>query len=613
MLNASQLSQRIETSREAKKVFERKWELCLRFLAGEQHRGWDAVTQSYSDSNARAQKHIVINLILPIYKNLLSRLATAYPGVAVMPASPSSSDVSKATASEAYLRYWWGANKIDRLGRKVVANLLSTGTAAVHVYWADGSARADAVQAQDLFFDAAVLDPEDSAWIAVRCWSRKEDVYAQFPEAAEALKDMDPSDADGPVNKLHYDDGAGPPGTYEVFEVYHDGKITVLCKGVQLYHGDMPNGIRPVHIMRWTEVPNIVWGQGLVEPLLDLQRVYNASREMVMNNAALMANPKWLVPKGAGLSDGSFTARPGEKILHEPGLKPEQVPGVPLPSYVTDNIRQTHADMLNTAGVHSATLGNRPTGGLSGKAIDSLVANDLSSIQVSQSGIEDAFEDMAADVLVLTKAYMSEATMIRQLDGLGHAIFFELQQADIVDDPDVIIEAGTLFQDSIESRERRVLDMFQAGLIDKDVAMRELSFRTGNAYLLKQLQNISHAREMLNAVKLGAMIEILPGDDKEAFASVFGEFLRNPEFYELPVERQNYITDLLRMLTGEDAARPVGAPESAAEAAEQLGLQRSPASQAQIAGMAVQGAADQSYLDDVQNEAARADGAIPEA
>jgi hypothetical protein len=603
MLNTSELNSRIGASKEAKKTYERRWEIALRFLNGEQHTGWDTTTQAYSN-NAGARgggaKHIVINKILPLYKNLLSRLSTNYPGVAVMPASPSSSDVTKAIASEAYLRYWWSVNKMSKVARKVIEYLLSTGTAAVYAYWCNGRVKAAAVSPMDLFFDAAVLDPVDSEWIAVRCWSNKKEVEERFPEAAPKLRELSASKAESTPGRLVYDDTNGPPGTYEIFEVYHDGKLSILCCGVLLHQSDMPDALLPVHIIRWTEVPNIAWGQGLVEPLLDLQRVYNASREMVMNNVALMSNPKWLVPRGAGLASNALTSKAGEKVFHEPGFEPKQVPAAPLPQYVFDNISRTSSDMLDTSGIYSATLGNKPGGALSGVAIDKLVANDLSSLQVSQNCIEEAFADVAKSVLVLTKAYLDKPTMIRQLDGLGSAVYYEIAQADLVEDPDVLIEAGTLFQDSIESRERRVLSMYEAQLIDKDTAMRELSFRTGNAYLLKQMRDLSHAREILELVQQGAMVELMPTDDKASFKAVFEEFMRDPAFYLLPVERQNYLTDMLYMLSGEQAGRPLGAPESTAEAAEDLGMAKSPVTQAQVAGMTLNNAQDQAYLSQTQ-------------
>jgi hypothetical protein len=608
MLSDKDLFGRINASKESKKIYERRWEMCLRFLNSEQHANWDATSRSYTTASRKGDKHLVINKILPLYKNLLSRLSTNYPGVAVMPASPSSSDVTKAISSEAYLRYWWTTAKVSKIARKTIEYLLSTGTAALYAYWCDGKVVARAISPVDLFFDAAVLDPEDSEWLAIRVWSNKEEVEERFPEALGRLKDLEASKADAVPGRLVYEDGEGPPGTYELFEIYHDGHLTIMCKDIILYRGKTPSEIVPIHIIRWTEIPNIAWGQGLVEPLLDLQRVYNSSREMVMNNVSLMSNPKWLIPKGAGLASNALVGRAGEKVFHEPGFAPQQVPAVPLPQYVFDNITRTSTDMLDTSGIYSATLGNKPGGSLSGVAIDKLVANDLSSLQVSQNCIEEAFADLAKSVLILTKAYMTKAQMIRQLDSYGSAVFFELNEQDLVEYPDVIIEAGTLFQDSIEARERRVLSMFQAGLIDKSVAMRELSFRTGNAYLLKQMKDISHAREMLELIKRGALVELLPTDDKESFKAVFEEFIKSPEFYYLPVERQDYLSDMLGMLAGQDPMRPLNSPESASEAAEQLGVQRSVGSQMQTSSNLLNNAQDQAYLTGAEEAGGELDG-----
>ena len=101
----------------------------------------------------------------------------------------------------------------------------------------------------------------------------------------------------------------------------------------------------------------------------------------------------------------------------------------------------------------------------------------------------------------------------RMFDDKGGFIYNSIQAVDIVDEPEIWIEAGSLFRDETADRDQKIMDLMQAGLIDKDTAVRELSFKTGGGYLMDQIANRNHALEMLEGVKQGAQVEIFSTDD----------------------------------------------------------------------------------------------------
>jgi hypothetical protein len=87
--------------------------------------------------------------------------------------------------------------------------------------------------------------------------------------------------------------------------------------------------------------------------------------------------------------------------------------------------------------------------------------------------------------------------------------------------------------------------------------------------------------------------------------------MKRPEFYALPLHRQNYIADLIKR---QFAPVKENLPGSRAEAVEQLGLVQSPAMQAQIAAGTVEAAEQQAQVDAMnppEETAMRADGSVP--
>ena len=259
-----------------------------------------------------------------------------------------------------------------------------------------------------------------------------------------------------------------------------------------------------------------------------------------------MGNTKWVVPKTAGVANSAITSRPGEKIYYNPaGGAPQQIAPAPIPEYVIHNMTRLQSEMGDVAGLHSVSLGKRAVGVTSGKAMETLAAYDTSQLEGTQYYIEQAVAAMAKTALMLMQKYYTEPKMIRMLDDSGRVSFNAIQATSLSEDPEVFIEAGSLFRDEAQDRDAKVMELLQMGLIPPEEALDELSFRTGNAFVSKKVRALAHARDMLEASKQGAEIEIFQSDDLAAFKEVFSEFIQGAEFYTLAEETQEYIRDIL--------------------------------------------------------------------
>jgi hypothetical protein len=479
-----------------------------------------------------------------------SKLSASYPGIVVLPSSPSKDDIIKAQASEAALRYYWKQQKVEVIINKIVEYLLIFGNAGMLSYYDPDKDLicTKAVKPFDIFYDSGLADVEDALWVAIRCYYSKADLIEAYPDFKDKIEKYSSGNAGNSSQQNNYaNSNYVPPDKVDIYEVYmKDGRFGFLLDDTYLFEGEMPENIFPFQHVKYTDIPNRLWGLSMLSPLIDIQSYYNEARGQILMNVKTMANPKWLIPKNSGVAPNAITSTAGEKIYYSPaGGTPQQVPAAPIPAYVIDNIRQLQAEMMDVAGIHSTTLGKRATGILSGKAIETMTAQDVSALQITQNNIESACAEMAKVILVLMKEFYTEPKMYRMLDNGGRVIWHQIQGTNIVDDPEISIEAGSLFQDKAEDREARTIALFQAGLIDKELALKELTYRTGNGFMVEQLEGMAHARDMLEAVRLGAAIEIFATDDLESFKEVFGEFIRSRDFYELPPERQDYIRDIL--------------------------------------------------------------------
>tara|TARA_R110000824_G_scaffold228561_1_gene416306 strand:- start:733 stop:2679 length:1947 start_codon:yes stop_codon:yes gene_type:complete len=542
------------------------WDISLLFLEGRQWASYGTnimASQGIAMGSAAGQDYkITVNLLLNIYRNLLSKLATTYPGIVVSPASPSTEDILKAQSSEMALRYYWNQGNVKNMLGKAFEWLLSTGTVGLHSYYDPDidEAITEVVNPFDLIFEPYVSCPDDSQWVGIRRHVAKADLIKTFPKSEEEISEA--SDNYSPANRPgNASLKQAPADRAEIFEIYwKDGKHGILLGNHYLYRGENQLNRIPIEILRYTQVPGKLWGVGLIAPLIDMQWLYNKSRSQVLKNIELMSNPKWLIPKSAGVNPNAITNRPGEKVYYNAaGGAPTQIGAAALPSHVFDNITRLQSEMMDVSGIHSTSLGKRAVGITSGKAMQTMAELDMSQLQQTQLRVEDRMTKVAENILGLMKLYYTEDRMVRMFDATGQIVFRQISNLDITGAPEVFIEAGSLFRSEAQDRDKKVYDMLELGLIQPETAIKELSFRTGNKYVMDKMTSLAHANDLLKAATMGYDIEVFNTDDLDAFKQVFGDYIRSPVYYQLSEERQEYIRDVFialenAMMEPKDAA-----------------------------------------------------------
>ena len=547
----------IDESRKDKHRVERIWDLCLLYLRGKQHVTLDARSQTYAD--VRMPKGVTkatINRLLNGYRNLLAKLSMAYPGITVLPASPSPEDITKAEASEQAIKYFWHRDDVASTLEDVSAWLVTTGNAGIQVVYDpdDDEVHMKAISPFDLFYEGGIFKETESQWVAVRSFIHRTDLIEAYPKEKAFLTRLaqastSPSQTEGrrAFGSARADVGE-PKNRIEVFEVYsRRGGHAIYVEGKYLFKGKWKGKYMPIQLVRYTNVPGVLWGLGYIQPLIEIQDLYNRARSQVIDIIENHGWPKWLVPRTSGVNKAQITKAAGEKIYYNAsgGPPPSQISPPPLPMHMLDNVRQLIQEMDDIGGLHATSLGKRAVGVDSGKAIEALSSNDMTQLQVTQRNIEKAVKISAETVLMMMRTYYREDKMMRMLDDTGRVVWNELQMTSIQKDPEVFLEAGTLFRDEKQDRDQKVLEMLQMQLIDPQTALRELDFKTGRSWVVKKMQQHGHARELLQGVLDGFPIEIFPSDDLSTIKEVFADFVRNEEYYELDEERQQYIRDVL--------------------------------------------------------------------
>ena len=547
---------KIQESKVDKTATTRMFDLCLYYLEGRQYLVYDRnLTRFTAAKSQRGRNRVVINLVLNLFRSVVSRLATSYPNIAVLPASPSYDDIAKAQASEVALRYYWNQENVREVLQKAIEWLVCCGNVGLYSYYDADKKKvcSKAISPYDLFFERGSTSLEESDWVVVRSFVKRSELIKAYPDKKKEIEGITTSTQDYTTTK----DGetssySVPANRVEMFEIYwKDGRYAIMAGNYYLFKGTYAEGCFPIQHIRYTEIPNRLWGMGLIQPLIDLQNSYNKFRNQILDNVELMSNPKWLIPKTSGVSPQAITNAAGEKVYYNPaGGEPKQAAGEPIPAYVIDNIQRVQAEMMDVSGIHSVSVGKRAVGIVSGKGIEALQAGDASQLQLTQQSVETAVKKMAETILVLMKNYYNEPTFMRMLDQRGGAVFSEIKDTDIVDFPEVFIEANSLFRDELPDRDAKVVELLQLGLISPEEALKEISFKTGGmTSVLDKMAATNEAKKLIEAIAIGAEIEIYSTDDLDAFSKVFSDFIKSNDFQKLPPEKQDYISDVFNSIS----------------------------------------------------------------
>lgn len=158
---------------------------------------------------------------------------------------------------------------------------------------------------------------------------------------------------------------------------YPNGHLTTLLphQKIVLQSTANPNegpGFNPYVKFTDTIMPRQFYGEGLVESLMDIQKMLNKVAQTIVEYLRLMSNPIWIGDKNAGVNWDKITNKVGLVVLKEPGTEVRRDFPEPIPSYVFEFFRLLQAFANEVSGVHDVTQGRKPAGVTAAEAINEL-------------------------------------------------------------------------------------------------------------------------------------------------------------------------------------------------------------------------------------------------
>ena len=532
------------------------WDTCRRFLDGLQYghrheRGNNMGGTWVTEPSKPGVSRVTINLLLPIFNRLQAMLSVVTPYIGVRPASMTTPDMIKAKTDAAMVQYLWERCKIPDAFQDANRWLIACGNSFLHPYYDKEKERitVDVVPPYNILCQHTVDDLQDSEWLIKRLYLNASVIERTYPKID--LEKVTPVSWELGQDRFNFTYANATTETedqYEVLEYWSkaDSKHCIIVGDQIAWEAKKwdPTSKYPIVHMRFHSLPGRLHGKGAIDPLIQIQKEYNAQRSAIITNIRRMGNLQWLVASNSGVD--TITNEPGAIVRYNPAsIAPKQVPLNPLPGYVLDNVNRSHSEMMDLAGIHGTSLGKRVSGVESGKAIQQLVAQDTSQLQGVLDSIERAARDLSVFILKLAQEHYTRSRMIRVFRYDGGMFFKMVKGTDLSDEPDVFFEASSLFKDHLKEREQRAVQLFQMGLLTPEEARKAISFFGQDAMIHQSVRNYNYALDLLEAALAGEQIMVLPTDPQKEIAEVFQEYSTSEEFNELPVNIQDNVSGVL--------------------------------------------------------------------
>jgi hypothetical protein len=534
-----EITQQIEDARADRMRQVAAWDLCNQFLRGNQNVLWDTSTGRMLPIQRRSNKNLsVCNQLLQIHRTGCSILSTNFPRLTVLPSAPSSLKIAKAEASAMACKYLWHDNKMRNQLNDGNAWLSVAGNAALQVVF-DPAKKKVAIRIRspyDYIFEKGALTYDQSRWVAVRDIYTRQALLDAYPDQEKLINEapfltVGPTDA--PETSLSRPTQL--KDRLETWTVYYraDDKMCIYLGDKTLWEGQYPSGAFPVVPYKYTDIPNQIWGMPMLYPLIDLQIQYNKYRNMALDIADQVSNPVWLIPTTCEIPLSSITNEPGKPVVFHPtGGRPERLAASSVPPHLFEIQTRITGEMMDGAGIHASSMGKRNPGVTSGVAIESLSEADRSQMQTTMAGIEQAVAEALRVALVFWQNYLPEDKFVQMMDpAIGQVVFNEIKQTDLVEEPEVHIVPGSLFNVTANEREQRLQWLVSNRIIDGAEFRRLTTEPLDGKEAMDKFKARSHANQLLAALREGLDIEIWPFDDLPMIREVFEEFVRSDEFY----------------------------------------------------------------------------------
>lgn len=456
------------------------------------------------DPKRRLSRNMLrINKILPTVQNRLARLTQSPPKYDVRPNSNSSEDKDCARLGLQLIENVFDKQNFVEKQQEVLMNAMQGGVGYIQVTWDptlgkpmndpetgefmgyEGDIRLEVLNLLEVFPDPLAKTLDDAQWV-IKAKVRKLDYFKErYKERGLAVKEEDvwlmSSIYDLKQNGMS---SLGISGTqtssqmknsaielvyYEKKSQKHpNGRRVISANGILLEDGELPIG--EFDIVKFDDIliGGRFYSEAIITHLRPIQDQYTVTRTKCAEWVKKTLGGKYLVAKGAGLSQEALNDDSGEVVEYNPvaGAAPPQAMTIPMiPNYVYEDIKTLSQEFDFISGINETSRGVAPGADMPFRAMQLLVEQDQTRISVQTNRNELAYARVGCCILKYAGKFMEVDRMIKVAgDGLEYTVK-EFKGSDLNKNYDVIVIAGSTVPGSKALKRQEIMNLYMNGLL----------------------------------------------------------------------------------------------------------------------------------------------------
>lgn len=548
--------------------------------------GYDGVMY---DANARQFKNIdpkrklsrnrfKINKILPTIQNRLARLAQSPPKYDVRPNSNSSQDKDSARLGLQILEDVFERQNFNEKKQDVLMCAMQGGVAYVQVMWDptigkpmvdpetgefaeyEGDIRLEVLNFLEVFPDPLAKTLEDAQWV-VKAKVRKLDYFKErYPDRGMAVKEedvwllssiydlrqngMSSGGSTGSQTSAQMKNSAIELVYYEKRSKEHlNGRMVVCASGILLEDKELPIG--EFDLIKFDDI--LIGGryqaEGIITHLRPVQDHYNILRTRMANWVKLHLGGKYLVARGAGLTQEAIDNSDGEVLEFDPvpnAAAPQAMSIPQIPSYAYEELRATENDFDFISGIGEPTRGVAPGSQMPAKGMELLVEQDQTRMSVQTNRNEIGFSKIGCAILKYAGKYYEMPRLLKTAgDGLEYAVK-EFKGEDLNGNYDVIVIPGSTAPGSKVLKRQDIVNLYQMGLLGNPQdpklqakVLKYLEFGDVQEVWKDQALDEQQVKRTIDAIEKNEQPEVHEWDNHAMFISQMNQYRKTDKYREL--------------------------------------------------------------------------------
>lgn len=345
-------------------------------------------------------------------------------------------------------------------------------------------------------------------------------------------------------------------------EKYPNGRLVVVAGDKVLYvgnpdsYGNEIDSWHPYSEFRWEIYPGRFWGRSPFDAASELQKRINSIDSAIILTRKTMAIPQKLIPKGSGIKEGEWTGRPGQQIEFRSveGQAPQTVPASGVDASVFQERVEILESIKNITGAVDVLKGDRPPGVTAASALELLYEVSTGKLRPTLDRWKRFIEcDQKKQLWLIGQKYQEpREDFIRLLTSknkeFSEDAIKDFLGADIQDNCNVIIEAGSNVPKLQSARKSELLQLAQAGVLQLEAPenrmkfLEEFGLSTYSQDVSPDIKRAEWENSMLDDIAKDPtkqqQVIVMDFDEHEVHKQVHHKRMKEPAWMFMPIEVQ---------------------------------------------------------------------------